>query len=505
MSKKTNDSYALLIGVDDYRAYDGAQNLAGSVNDIAAWARVCNAVGMDPANVHILGTRTYDHAGKVKNKDWAKRFPGAGSVRRATRKNILAEVKWLAKKLASGKSPGLLTYSGHGDVTADGALALCPTDVEKGRKGVANLVLLKELADLLAAHDKARDLLTVVFDCCHAGLAAAPAAGTPRGGSLALSLRPDAAPAKGPRPTLGAREIYSCGPEEVAYQSEFTSQFHGAFTWALTASLLQWKPVAELGAVRLDVSYENARAVSQKLLGVLNYPNQTAVLNPGSVGKMPFFHPSTKVDGQETTREPDGARDGIQLDPDFFYNVHFIDLDANEKERRTIFADVIVTGTSPVYVNGSRTALPNNTTEYWYLNQAAIDKIGSGVVTGVAFARAELPADGKVTLTEGVATSYSFRSDASSAVGWSALTAPPGTNTNYVFGGTPASPKDAKGHAVFNVESSSTGGTHTLHAVQWYLTELTTAPSGSILDPSSDAVWSKEDGVPSPYYGATSL
>jgi hypothetical protein len=294
----------------------------------------------------------------------------------------------------------------------------------------------------------------------------------------------------------------------VAYQSEFTSQFHGAFTWALTASLLQWKPVAELGAVRLDVSYEDARAVSQKLLGVLNYPNQTAVLNPPSVGAMPFFHPSTEVDGKETTQNPDGDRDRIQFDPDYFYTIHVIDLDGEGKEQRTIFADVIVTGTSPVYVNGSRTALPSNTTEFWYLNQKAIDKLGGGAVTGIWFARTKLPADGKVTLTTGVATSHSFRSDASSAVSWLAIGdgfGPPGTNTNYVFAGTPSSPSGAKGHALFNVSSTGTGGTYALQAVQWYLTGLSSAPTGSVLDPSSDAVWSKEDGVPMPYYGAASL
>jgi hypothetical protein len=506
MTTLVNESFALLIGVDDYSAYDPEQNLRGSVNDVAAWQRVCHAIGMKPENVHILGTKTFED-GAVKNERWPNRFGEVSPVREATRENLLAEVKWLADKLSSGGVPGLLTYSGHGDITDEGELALCPSDVKKDGASIANLVTLRELADLLAV-GKARDLLTVVFDCCHAGLAA----GTPRGGSLALSLRADAKPATGARPTLGARELYSCGPDQVAYQSEFTSQFHGAFTWALTASLLQWKPVAELGAVRLDVSYEDARAVSQKLLGVLNYPNQTAVLNPPSVGAMPFFHPSTAVDGKETTRRPDGERDRIQLDPNYYYAfwsvVEGLDSNGNKTVTKTgLVAQIVVTGANAVSfttADGKTTlqTLGEPNTEYWFVRQDGLKALYNGDTTNIQMNWSSIT-ENSVPQEDGAPSTTNKTSSATGAT-WTAVgssSAPPtlSAGTNGVIKtlkqDTPShAPQGTTAiNAAFSVSYTTTGTppntttTYSLDQVRWYLQGPTAAPRGNTFSPASDS------------------
>ncbi|MFO0761980.1 MAG: caspase family protein [Byssovorax sp.] len=502
MTALKNDACALLIGVDDYSAYDPAQNLKGSVNDVAAWQRVCNALGVSPKNVHILGSRTFVD-GAVKNKRWPNRFGDRVKVKEATRKNILAEVKWLAKKLASGTVPGLLTYAGHGDVTDDGQLALCPLDVKKGKTGIKNLVTLQELSDLLSA-GKAKDLLTVVFDCCHAAGAARPA-------SLSLSLRGASTPeAKGERPRLGAREVYSCGASQVAYQSEFTSQFHGAFTWALTASLLQWRPVEEDGAVRIDVSYEEARSTCQKLLGVLNYENQTAEVYPPSVGEMPFFHPKAEADGGEVKKKPDGERDRIQITPDYFYNITL------EDDTELLLAQVVVTGDNPVSLidsAGNRVySCSSPKTEYWFVNDAALDSLSSGSKSGIKIARAGFDHDDttkvySVTQGSGVASSPTFTPSATS-FSWTPGNGTPTTGDSYIYKSPALSAFDdppptgtTAVYVLFNL-SQSTSGAFTLSEVLWYLDGVSSvtepfSPSASDkyspseLPESANMVWAK--------------
>ena len=52
-----NDGYAVLIGVDDYSAFDasralpaGTSGLAGSLNDVRVWWKQCRLLGLAPAH-----------------------------------------------------------------------------------------------------------------------------------------------------------------------------------------------------------------------------------------------------------------------------------------------------------------------------------------------------------------------------------------------------------------------------------------------------------------------
>src|ERR1700712_1745531 len=59
----TNEGYALLIGVDDYSAFDvsrdqtiGTHDLKGSRNDVRAFWKLCRLIGMKPANIRVLAS-----------------------------------------------------------------------------------------------------------------------------------------------------------------------------------------------------------------------------------------------------------------------------------------------------------------------------------------------------------------------------------------------------------------------------------------------------------------
>src|SRR4051812_41730390 len=99
-------AYAVLIGVDDYSAYDptNTHNLLGSVNDVRAFWDVCVASGFAPENIHVLTTPALDPAevgGLPQN------------FHAATRSEILAQRDALLARLRfDARAVGLLVFSG---------------------------------------------------------------------------------------------------------------------------------------------------------------------------------------------------------------------------------------------------------------------------------------------------------------------------------------------------------------------------------------------------------
>src|SRR5262249_47634670 len=121
-----DDGYALLIGIDDYSAFDrstgqpeGTSSLPGSVLDAHVFFRMCTELGMKRENIRVLASPQPDLA----------LFPGAtaASFGDASEKGIRDAIAWLADKLAGGRA-GLLTYSGHGAHTSAKGLLMCPSD-----------------------------------------------------------------------------------------------------------------------------------------------------------------------------------------------------------------------------------------------------------------------------------------------------------------------------------------------------------------------------------------
>lgn len=305
-----NNMHVVLIGVDKYTHYDesGSLDLPGSVNDARTWWRIVRALGVPPQNVRVLVSPV--------PSDLQSAFPGADPtlVHEATNHNITQSCKWLNGSMHSGNVPGLLTYSGHGDIaTAQlvGAseLALCPSDVTKGGKNILTFGDLERLFDSESAQN-----LTTVLDCCFAGGAAQ------QEHPLSINTRTwnrDSRPISFSSAPFGGRLLLACQVNEVAYQGMFMGEYHGAFTWALTSEILQWA-TSEQGSSRcLHLSYAKARSVAEKLLCTLYY-KQEPLLAPhkpslGGIDDLALFQ--TGHAPGYVHEIPDGNRTHIQLDP----------------------------------------------------------------------------------------------------------------------------------------------------------------------------------------------
>src|SRR5580700_3439463 len=105
-----NDGYAVLIGVDDYSAFDasralprGTSSLAGSVNDVRVWWKQCRLLGLTPAQIRVVTSPPIAYT----------ELEGARSenVAPATEAEIRSTLGWLAEKLGQPSQPsGLLTF-----------------------------------------------------------------------------------------------------------------------------------------------------------------------------------------------------------------------------------------------------------------------------------------------------------------------------------------------------------------------------------------------------------
>ncbi|MFT3776017.1 MAG: caspase family protein [Minicystis sp.] len=377
-----NRAFALLIGIDDYRAYDesagnapGTSDLPAGKNDVRAAYQLCRALGIEAENIHVL-TSPRLAAGEI--------FPGVtpGYVGEATRAEIEAQVAWLAKALSHAPGApdapvGLLSYSGHGDFL-DGHLALCPSDARavKGAGGDAdleNVIGFPSIRALLARAPGAAESLTVVLDCCHA------AAGADRERGARASLTGRTRTAKDPVQSLGARMLMAAPAGETAYQSVFCGEAHGALTWALTVVADQWRVISERGYDRLTLSHGELRDRAQRLLDAISIPQRIALVGPPGIEDLTFFHRGAADAGDTMATGPDRARSRIQLDPSASYDwVRYEFLMSYEADgtRQTATGQVLST----------RTASPQDKSygpyadgrEYWALGADFVRAFNSG-------------------------------------------------------------------------------------------------------------------------------
>jgi hypothetical protein len=291
MPKLANNARALLIGVDDYRTYDpeGWYDLRGSVNDVQVWLDVCRSLGIEPQHTRVLVSPANGAA--LPHLDGVR-------VEEATRENILKGVAWLAQAVGHGEGrTGLLTFSGHGDV-ADHDLALCPSDVAPSRDGAPSQLI--DFATLKQILGDAEDL-TIVLDCCFAG--------TPEHHRSVLSLARGPVPSSiarslsGERSPLGGRLLTASKVEQLAHQAVFGGRYHGAFTWALTSALLQWRRIPHGHTVRLGVSYATLRDTAEKLLAALSHEQQPALVS-ADAASLSFMQSGITVEARKIMPSP---------------------------------------------------------------------------------------------------------------------------------------------------------------------------------------------------------
>lgn len=308
----TSNGYALLIGIDDYSAYDasvgqakGTSDLPGGRNDVRAFWRICLDLGIQPENIRVLTSPElkHDELEGAKNANFGP----------ATESEILKQVDWLAQKLgAEAKPSGLLAYTGHGDYSEAKGLVLCPTDV--AGDDLDHAIPFSTLQSKLASKDAAANL-TVVLDTCHSGTGAKPQ----QGGWQVASLRNRRIVAStlksAARDMPGGRVLAASSVEQSAYQAKFSGVYQGAFSWAIGSVLEQWKLVQEGENVRVTISYEELRSRAEALLKSLSFPQTPQLQAAPEVEKLSFFHQGLTAHADETSKEPDAQPIIQQLDP----------------------------------------------------------------------------------------------------------------------------------------------------------------------------------------------
>ncbi|MDI1476503.1 caspase family protein [Polyangium sp. y55x31] len=296
---KPND-YALIIGVHDYSAADpsGRSDVAGALSDARAWVRQCLAMGFSPDRIHVLTSP------KLSPEDFGP--VGASlALGEASREGMLAGIRWLLSEIA-GEVPaaGLLTFSGHGEASG-GHLLLCPSDVTASLDGVIDVAELRQTL----GRGKAATNLTALIDGCHGQV------GLDRAQSLRGKLRARAEASPVPEGAgVAERVISACRRDQESQSSHFGGERMGAFTWAMTSALGQWRIRRENGVNRSTVSHGELLSRARALLAALSFEQEPVLSGPPGVAALPFLHPGDEVHPGETSEAPDGRRPGRQLD-----------------------------------------------------------------------------------------------------------------------------------------------------------------------------------------------
>lgn len=279
MEPRETKGYALLIGVDDYSAYDPTRSLdlPGSVNDVMAWRNTLLRRGYDADNIRMLVSPVPTPLGSL-------------GAQPATRANIERALAWLEGQIADrDRTAGVLTFSGHGDVDPAGEPVICPTDTHLAGDHLEKTIRVSEIVHRLSRN------AAVFLDCCHSGptevipasaaldVAKEKAPRRPTGHAVLLSLRGRPAASVDAKPLrqkpVSCRVLSATSMDGVAFQAEFMGRFQGALTWAVTSALGQWKalPPHNGGPASVTLSAYEARQHVEQMLASIEMP-QTSEL-----------------------------------------------------------------------------------------------------------------------------------------------------------------------------------------------------------------------------------
>jgi hypothetical protein len=337
---------ALLIGVESYPGLPPDKQLFAGRNDVLAYWRVCRRLGYRARHIRALTSpmlrkdeiiraevdlvleRDPHRARAEIEAEVSHRLadaPWHDMLGEASGAAIRAGVAWLAQHLVftvrlegAGWSfareltglPGVLAYSGHG-AQRGGDLALCPSDVGAD---LARALPFAELRALIDAGDDIRadgtprpaDNLTVVLDCCFA------ASSAPSDALRVTSLTPGAATAAIASREIGNRVFCASARDEPASQAVLGGHWHGAFTWAFTRALEQWKLAPSGQFHRSTISHIELLFRTRMLLEALSFPQHPVLVD--AIGNLPVFrHDSDRTD--DASAEPTAARQIAQMDP----------------------------------------------------------------------------------------------------------------------------------------------------------------------------------------------
>lgn len=430
---------ALLIGVESYRDHDeeGGKDLLAGRNDVLAYWKVCRRLGY--THFRVLTTPALDaedliraerelspelHPGEDEAEtrrrvgEWLSRGrqgPGASIelhdvamssriedagapsvlLGEATSLQLKESARWLASSLVFTVKleweqwrrreelmalPGFLAYSGHG-AQKDGELFLCPSNTGPALENAISFSELRAIFDEgedLPGGKRPADNLTVVLDCCFAA-ASGPAGNAQRGTSLTPAGSPAAKePARTPEI---ARSVFcASGRDEQSYQAMLGGHWHGAFTWAFTVALEQWKLQQQGQFMRSTMSHAELLFRARTLLSALSFRQHPILVD--ELGNLPVFHHGAAA-GEATSSEPDARRPGGQLDPSVRNGNGFVYYEMRERSTNDLLARIVVTNDR---VNGGFTRY----TEYWKLNSTGLRFNSDDWQNGITVTRQEM-------------------------------------------------------------------------------------------------------------------
>lgn len=345
--------FAVIVGVDDYQAFDaslgkpaGTSDLRGSVNDAGLYLKLAQQLNVPAENTRVLVAP----AGGGARPDTFKGYPGDAP----TKANIEAAFEWLIASLeANPGTQAMLTYSGHGDAD-DGHLVLCPTDMTAGKDGgLTNGIELTGLGNTLDRVAKS-NMITVFLDCCHAGDAAPGVRG----------LRPNSRPTHPIRMASNGHPILAaCRPTALSSEINFGDTHYGAFTWAVTQVLGRWQEARD-----------SSGAVTSFGIAYGETPERTSMLmNAMAIEQSPVYEGAafqrgacvfTRADRHTEPPQPVAHR---QLYPgdDGVYRIYYM-----YDDNGTHIISILVTG--PNYAGGNGYAANK---EYWTLTSGAVSAL----------------------------------------------------------------------------------------------------------------------------------
>ncbi len=352
------NDYALIIGVESYRAFDpgGDSDVPGALNDARALVHECLAMGFSPERIRVLSSPVLS-AAAVGTRAEGIRFG------EATRDAIAAGLTWIHGELSRPEpSAGLCSFSGHGLMSP--GLVLCPADFDGSAGSLVPIAQARDgLGDGKAAHE-----LTVLLDCCHAQAHADSTHDVP---ARLAALAPGLGGGGGEIPE---RLLAACRTDQTSVSSRFGGVMQGAFTWAATAAMGQWKATKEDGVARLDLSYGELRDRTQALLSALSFEQETVLSGPPGVARLPFLHPGRRGAAGEATDSPDAPRPRRQLTPPGWLGSQAtLGTTATRATGSSpSFGTLCITDDTPIAIGGHPS---RNGTEYWYLDATMVAQL----------------------------------------------------------------------------------------------------------------------------------
>ena len=304
----SGNTYAVLIGVNEYPHLGAGASLKGSCNDMRHWLRFARVSLRVPGEQVQLLTHPALEPDDVRLPKGHQHGASLGEASAA----IDALVHWLQE---NPTGTGLIVFSGHGahinpgdDPTAtdfDGdRLALGMSDAEITDGSLRGALVVQQL-DLRLAALGLNDRVTLVIDACYGDL------NVQRFDRELLTAEPQ------PGAGTGLRVLLSTAVGSTSYEAYIAGQWQSAYSFALLTLLSQWGN-AQVGRVHIvKASHRELTFRARELLNVLGYTNQApAFAGATRALDAPFNNPSIREVPVKPSWVPDGNRKVKELDPD---------------------------------------------------------------------------------------------------------------------------------------------------------------------------------------------